>query len=254
MSADEEIRAGNVLPAERRSLELFTGDGLRLVGEIALPVGAPTAATLVCVHPLPTHGGMMDSHLLRKASWRLPALARIAVLRFNTRGTTSAAGTSEGEFDEARGEGLDLDAAIAVARDLGLPRVWLLGWSFGCDVILKRGPVDGIEGVVLVSPALRFTTPEELERWAGAGVPLACLIPENDDYLRPDQARERFAVVPEAQVIAGEGAGHLWVGEPYVRMVLDEVAGRLTGAGPLPTSWPAARAASEGPMERWSDL
>ena len=38
-------------------------------------------ATLVCLHPLPTHGGMMDSHLYRKAAWRLPALADMAVLR-----------------------------------------------------------------------------------------------------------------------------------------------------------------------------
>ena len=254
MSADEEIRASSVLPADRRALEIVTGDGLRLIGELALPCAADPAATLVCVHPLPTHGGMMDSHVLRKASWRLPALARIGVLRFNTRGTTSAAGTSEGSFDEARSEGRDLDAAIAVARDHGLPRIWLLGWSFGCDVILKRGPVPGIDGVILVSPALRYTTADELGRWSGAGIPLVCLIPENDDYLQPPEARERFGSVPEAEIVVGEGAGHLWVGEPYVRMVLDEVAGRLTDTRPLPDSWPAARAASEGPMERWSDL
>ena len=37
---------------------------------------------------------MMDSHVLRKAAWRLPALAGLAVLRFNTRGTSSLRGTS----------------------------------------------------------------------------------------------------------------------------------------------------------------
>ena len=93
MSA-QEIRANSVLPAERRPLALATDDGLRLVGEVALPDGRPARATLVCAHPLPTHGGMMDSHLLRKAAWRLPALADIAVVRFTTRGTSSAAGTS----------------------------------------------------------------------------------------------------------------------------------------------------------------
>ena len=75
-------------------------------------MSSPPVGTIVTVHPLPTHGGMMDSHVLRKMAWRLPALADVAVLRFNTRGTTSAAGTSEGTFDEARGEGLDLAAAI----------------------------------------------------------------------------------------------------------------------------------------------
>ena len=49
-------------------------------------------------HPLPTHGGYMDSHVYKKASFRLPALSNIAVLRFNTRGTSSIRGTSEGVF------------------------------------------------------------------------------------------------------------------------------------------------------------
>lgn len=68
--ADEEIRAGSVLPALRRPITFTTSDGVRLIGEVAVPVGRPAVATLVCVHPLPTHGGMMDSHLLRKAAWR----------------------------------------------------------------------------------------------------------------------------------------------------------------------------------------
>ena len=68
-------------------------------------------ATLVCLHPLPTHGGMMDSQIFRKAAFRLPALAGLAVLRFNTRGTWSEQGTSEGEFDNAVGEKYDVAAA-----------------------------------------------------------------------------------------------------------------------------------------------
>ncbi|MFD0891953.1 alpha/beta hydrolase, partial [Streptosporangium algeriense] len=65
-----EIRSSTVLPARREPIELHTGDGLRLVGELALPPGRPPVATLVCLHPLPTHGGMMDSHLYRKAASR----------------------------------------------------------------------------------------------------------------------------------------------------------------------------------------
>ncbi|MEI8262192.1 MAG: alpha/beta hydrolase, partial [Actinomycetes bacterium] len=107
-----EIVANSVLPAVREPLRLRTSDGLTLVGELALPVDQPARGTVVCVHPLPTHGGMMDSHVLRKMSWRLPALAGMAVLRFNTRGTTSAAGTSEGQFDASTAEGLGLHAAI----------------------------------------------------------------------------------------------------------------------------------------------
>ena len=93
-----EIRASTVLPARREPVTLHTADGLSLVGELALPAGRDPVATLICLHPLPTHGGMMDSHLLRKAAYRLPALADLAVLRFNTRGTASEQGRSEGDL------------------------------------------------------------------------------------------------------------------------------------------------------------
>lgn len=251
----EEVRATSVLPADRRRIELVTADGLRLVGEAALPVGRPARATLVCAHPLPTHGGMMDSHVLRKAAWRLPALADIAVIRFNTRGTTSAAGTSEGAFDASVGEGLDLAAAVAWARAQGLPEPWLLGWSFGSDVVLRHGAALDPAGVILLSPPLRYTSPEELAGWNARDCPVICLVPENDDYLRPDAAREGFAAVPRAEIVVGEGMGHLWVGEPAVRTVLAEVASRLRpDQPPLDWHWPAERALAEGEMERWSDL
>ena len=252
---DADIRANSVLPADRRPIDLMTADGLHLVGEAALPAGRPARATLVCAHPLPTHGGMMDSHLLRKAAWRLPALADIAVIRFNFRGATSARGTSEGAFDASQGEGLDLSAAVDWSRVAGLPTPWLLGWSFGSDVVLRHVADLDPAGVILVSPPLRYTSDDELARWASRGIPMVCLVPENDDYLRPAEARARFAVVPEAEVVEGPGTGHLWVGEPAVRTVLGEVIARLRpGLGEVAWEWPPERAAAEGPMERWSDL
>jgi len=75
-----EIKASTVLPARRENIVLRTADGLDLVGELALPLSRDPVATLICLHPLPTAGGMMDSHLFRKASYRLPALADLAVL------------------------------------------------------------------------------------------------------------------------------------------------------------------------------
>jgi alpha/beta superfamily hydrolase len=249
------VRGTTVLPARRHPLTLHTADGLELVGELAVPVSGSPRATLVWFHPLPTHGGMMDSHLLRKAAWRLPALADIAVVRFNTRGTTSAAGTSEGEFDASEGEGRDLAAAVAWVREQGLPNPWLLGWSFGTDVVLRHGLDLNPAGVILVSPPLRYTTVEELERWSGARVPVVLLVPEDDDYLRPDAARERFARVPHAELVIGAGMGHLWVGEEAVRTVLGEVIARARpDLGEVEWEWPADRAAVEGAMERWSDL
>ncbi|MFI6264698.1 alpha/beta hydrolase [Micromonospora sp. NPDC051006] len=236
------IRASSILPGHREDIELHTADGLRLVGELARPVDRAPVATLVCLHPLPTHGGMMDSHVFRKAAWRLPALADLAVLRFNTRGTSSMRGTSEGAFDNAVGERYDVAAAIEYAEFHELPNIWLLGWSFGTDLALKYGCDPAISGAILLSPPLRYSAPEDLTSWANSGRPLVALVPEFDDYLRPDEARERFAAVPQAEVVGVPGAKHLWVGD--AERVLDEVVRRVNPAAavPLPTTW-------DGPME-----
>jgi len=233
-----EVRASTVLPARREDVELLTADGVRLVGELALPADRDPVATLVCLHPLPTEGGSMDSHVLRKAARRLPALAGIAVLRFNTRGTSSARGTSEGSFDAGGAERLDVAAAIELAEFRDLPRRWLLGWSFGTDLALVHGLDPGVEGALLLSPPLRWSREEDLARWSASGKPVLALVPELDDFLRPDAARERFAPLAQAEVVGVEGAKHLWVGEPSVRRVLDEVVARVVpGASPLPRTW-----------------
>jgi hypothetical protein len=233
-----EIRASTVLPAERSPITLRTADGLRLIGELALPQRREAVATLVCLHPLPTHGGMMDSHVLRKASFRLPALADLAVLRFNTRGTSSEQGTSEGEFGDGDAERDDVAAALQYAVAQGLPRLWLLGWSFGTELALKWGIDPSVEGAILLSPALHRATDADLDAWAASAKPLTVLVPELDDYLRPDEARRRFARVPQADLIAVDRAKHLWVGEPYVRIVLTEIVRRVNPAAlPLPTEW-----------------
>jgi alpha/beta superfamily hydrolase len=233
-----EITPGTVLPADRQSITLRTADGLSLIGELARPAGRPPAGTLICMHPLPTQGGMMDSHVLRKAAFRLPALADLAVLRFNTRGTTSEQGTSEGEFGDGEAEGPDVAAAIDYAMTAGLPRRWLVGWSFGTELALKWGNDPAVDGAILLSPALRRATDADLDAWAASGRALVALVPEFDDYLRPDEARARFARVPQAEVIAVDKAKHLWVGEPYVRIVLNEIV-RLVNprAWPLPIEW-----------------
>jgi uncharacterized protein len=233
-----EITASTVLPAHREPVTLVTADGLRLVGELALPADRPPAATLICLHPLPTQGGMMDSHILRKASYRLPALAGVAVLRFNTRGTSSEQGTSEGEFGGGQDERHDVAAGIGYAVAAGLPNRWLVGWSFGTELALMWGDDPAVAGAILLSPPLKRAGDDELDAWAADGKPLVALVPELDDYLRPPEATARFGRVPQAEVIGVPGAKHLWVGERYVRIVLDEIVRRVNPAAwPLPTEW-----------------
>ncbi len=231
------IRGNSVLPARRAAITLHTADRLELVAELALPLEGDPVATMVCIHPLPTHGGMMDSHIYRKAAFRLPALARVAVLRFNTRGTSSMQGTSEGEFDHAKGEAYDVAAAIEYAEFHDLPNIWLVGWSFGTDLVLMHGHDPVISGAILLSPPLRFSDDENLQEWADAGKPLIALVPEHDDYLRPPEAERRFAMVPQAAVVGVAGAKHLWVGD--AEKVLDEIVLRVAPEVdvPLPTEW-----------------
>ncbi|MGX5679945.1 alpha/beta hydrolase [Schumannella luteola] len=233
-----EIRGATELPARRENIELHTSDGLTLVGELALPETAEPVATIVALHPLPTAGGFMDSHILRKAAARLPALADIAVLRFNFRGATSPRGTSEGQFGHGIDEQHDLAAAMDFVAERGLPNPWLVGWSFGTEVTLKWGLQHPIVGAILLSPPLHRTSPEEVAAWAGSGKRLVAVIPELDDYLRPDEARERFASVPELEFVAVDGGKHLWVGEEQTYRVLTEIVARLNpGVLPLPRTW-----------------
>ncbi len=184
----------------------------------------------------------MDSQVFRKAALRLPALADLAVVRFNTRGTASLQGSSQGEFDNAVGERYDVAAAIEFAEYEDLPDIWLVGWSFGTDLTLMYGHDPVVRGAILLSPPLRFTTAEHLAAWARSGKPLKVVVPEHDDYLRPAEARERFAVVPQAEVVAVDGAKHLWVGD--AERVLDEIVTAMNPAVgvPLPREW-------DGPME-----
>jgi hypothetical protein len=190
----------------------------------------------------------MDSHVLRKASWRLPALAGLAVLRFNTRGTSSPAGTSEGRFDEGVDERYDVEAAVGRAVGDSLPDPWLLGWSFGTDLALRWGCLPPVVGALLLSPPLRFSAVADLDTWAASGKPVVAIVPEFDDYLRPAEAVQRFARIPQAEVIGVPGARHLWVGEASVRRVLDLIVSHVVpGAAPLPTTW-------EGPYQTWNDL
>lgn len=233
-----EIRGGVVLPARREDIELRTSDGLVLVGELALPLEREPVATLVTLHPLPTHGGFMDSHILRKAAARLPALADLAVLRFNTRGTSSPRGTSGGEFDGGAAERADVAAAMDLVAERGLPHPWLVGWSFGTELALKWGREHPIDGAILLSPPLHRASADEVAAWAGDERRLVALIPEFDDYLRPAEAAERFSSVPGIELVAVEGGKHLWVGEAQTRRVLDEIVRVVAPASsPLPTEW-----------------
>ncbi len=231
----QTVRPSSVFESVRTPFHVMTTDGVDLIGEVAAPLGASRGAIL-CLHPLPTAGGMMDSHVYKKAANRLPAMAGITVVRFNTRGTTSEAGSSTGSFDNGKSEKFDVEAMLAYCFEtLHLENLWVTGWSFGTDLALQYAKDPRHKGLILLSPPLRTTTNEQLSYWNSDPRPITALVPEFDDYLKPDEAKIRFAIVPKMKIIAVEEAKHLWLGEPSVHRVLSEINSIVTGdASPLP--------------------
>ena len=229
----EVIRPSTVLPANRREFDFKTSDGLKLIGEVASPIG-PKSASILCLHPNPTGGGMMDSHVYKKAANRLPHMAGVEIIRFNTRGTESAQGKSEGEYDASNSERFDVEAAIEFSfKELKVEKLWVMGWSFGTELAIKWARDARILGLILLSPPMKLATDSDLDFWAKDGRPITALVPEFDDYLKPLEARERFKNLPNLNLIAVDGAKHLWVGEPQVHRVLSEIV-KIVAPNKLP--------------------
>ena len=219
----QPVRPSTILPAHRTAFTVTTSDGETLIGEVAAPISGYNGAIL-CLHPLPTAGGMMDSHIYKKAANRLPAMSGIEVIRFNTRGTTSEAGTSSGEFDNGGAERFDVEAMMSYCLDtLKLENLWVVGWSFGTDLALRHAKDPRVKGLILLSPPLRTSEVSDMQYWAQDGRPVIALVPEHDDYLKPAEAKIRFAPLTQMEIIAVDDAKHLWVGEPSVYRVLSEI-------------------------------
>ena len=224
----QPVRPSTILPAQRTPFTVTTSDGETLIGEVSAPLDRYKGAILCC-HPLPTAGGMMDSHIDKKAANRLPAMSGIEVIRFNTRGTSSEAGTSTGEFD--------VEAMMEYCLDtLKLENLWVVGWSFGTDLALRHAKDPRVKGLILLSPPLRTSQVSDMQYWAEDGRPVIALVPEHDDYLKPAEAKVRFAPLTQIEIIPVDGAKHLWVGEPSVYRVLSEITKIIAPDRlPLPT-------------------
>jgi len=219
----ELIRPSTILPANRSAISIKTSDGLNLIGEVATPIGEITGSLLM-LHPNPSGGGMMDSHIYKKAANRLPAMAGIQIIRFNTRGSESVAGKSEGEYDHGKSEEQDVLAALDYCFEtLKIKDLYVIGWSFGTELALQYARDKRIKELILLSPPMLSTTDEDLDFWIKDGRAITALIPELDDYLKPDAAKLKFSRVKNLKQIDVAGAKHLWVGEPMVNLVLSEI-------------------------------
>jgi uncharacterized protein len=182
--------------------------GLTLDGRLAVPPHAATGA-VVC-HPHPQYGGSMDNDLVVALTRALGA-AGLATLRFDFRGV----GASGGAYDHGRGEVEDVRAAAATLRTrLGVPRILLVGYSFGSVMALQAGSADagGVAGIVAIGPPVRMMTLDFLK---GSSVPLAFVSGDRDQFCplaTLGAMREQVAPTSGLAVIAGADhffGGHL---------------------------------------------
>ncbi|MFQ5547140.1 MAG: alpha/beta hydrolase [Woeseia sp.] len=142
----------------------------------------PLATAVVC-HPHPAHGGTMHNKVVHTLA-RAFVGQRFDVLRFNFRG----AGSSEGEYDEGRGELLD---ALAAAhwmrnRDPALP-LWLAGFSFGAAIAVRASIEAQPDGLVSIAPAVsRFAD----DMTSQPGCPWLILQGDQDELVDVDETVE----------------------------------------------------------------
>lgn len=170
------------------------------------PEGAPVG-TAVIAHPHPLFGGTMDNKVVQTLARAFVQCGWTAV-RFNFRGV----GTSEGAYDEGRGEAVDLQAVVGAYAPEG--PLALAGFSFGAFVtasaLQSLWAQREVRAIVLVgTAAARFEVPPlpadshdralVLHGEADDTVPLAAAL----DWARPQSLP--VTVVP--------GVGHFFHGQ-----------------------------------------
>ena len=168
----------------------LTGPAGRLEAELHRPRTIDPTFRALVAHPHPLYGGTMDNGVVMLAT-RALVTAGGETLRFNFRGV----GGSAGDYDEGRGERLDLAAAIAALRDRA-PALPLLvaGYSFGAVMILEwssggAANVAAPAAVMLIAPPV---TNYGDRAWSLGAVPSVVLYGERDG-LTPSALLEETA-------------------------------------------------------------
>jgi len=180
--------------------------GPSLEARVCAPAGAVRA--IVLCHPHPLYGGSMHSPVPLAIAKALSDRTRdagvpLAWVRFDYRGV----GTSEGSFDDARGEVDDVLAAIEHARRAapGAPLA-VCGHSFGSFVGLQAAARDGrVDRLLLLAPSTRFFAFQQARpRYGGK---TSIFVGDQDDLADVDEARALAATL-HADLRVFEGFDH----------------------------------------------
>jgi alpha/beta superfamily hydrolase len=161
-----------------------TEDGLLIEGRGYFPDTAERV--IVLCHPHPLYGGTFNNAIVVSVAKRMleHGAGRIGWLRLNFRGV----GRSEGRYDAATREVLDVIAAFGEARyRVPKARVAVMGYSFGAGVSYRAAVRDGrIEKVCLVAPTLRMMR-DQIGEYPG---PVQIVAAGNDEFATIEETNE----------------------------------------------------------------
>lgn len=138
------------MAAQSQSLLLIMG-GRQVQAVLEKPQGSSRGLAAVVAHPHPLFGGTMDNKVVQTLA-RACVAAGWDCLRFNFRGV----GSSQGVYDEGRGETEDL---LALVQQLAPQSAVVLGgFSFGafvaCQAVQTLCPTGRLQKIMLVGTAV----------------------------------------------------------------------------------------------------
>jgi uncharacterized protein len=162
--------------------------------DLHLPAGTDPTAAAVVLHPHPAMGGDRDHPLVVAVAEGLAA-AGVAALRVDLRDPDVAASA------------VALEALAASLRgELGVDRLFLVGYSWGSVVSALASP-SGLAARVLVAPPVAMFDLRSTD-----DVPALLLVPAHDQYGGPDAGGEAIGGSTTATMEVVEGADHFLAG------------------------------------------
>jgi alpha/beta superfamily hydrolase len=177
--------------------------------DLHLPASGPPGGVAVVVHPHPAMGGDRHHPVVVAIAEGLADVG-IAALRPDLTVPDPAHAAAALEA-----------GAAELATEMGVDRIFLVGYSWGSVVSSLAAP-RGLVSRVLIAPPVSM-----LELSAGDGTPTLVLVPEHDHYGGPAAVTEVMGSWPATTIEVIEGADHFLVGA--VPRVADRTAAWCRG-------------------------
>ena len=184
------------------------GPAGRLDAMLEVPDRVNPRAAVVLAHPDPQQGGSLHSKVVYAAAKALAGIG-CAVLRFNFRGV----GSSEGAWDDGRGERDDFRAALDfMSARYPASELWAAGYSFGSWIATTEGVVDPrVSLLVAIAPPIGLYDFGPLKTSAK---PKFIVHGEADELIPLRAVREFYAQLQEPkELVEIDRANHLFEGQ-----------------------------------------